>query len=94
MLASAARAEAQRVRQAREIVGEQRDVRRFQRDVGAGGSHCDADVGRGKRRRVVDAIADHGDRAVRRAQAADVLDLVSREKVAVRLVEGRLFTDG
>ena len=56
--------EAERERQPLDLIGHQRDVGGLERDVGAGDAHRDADVGRGERRRVVDAVADHGDGAV------------------------------
>jgi hypothetical protein len=45
---------------ARQIALEQGDAGAFDRDVGAG-AHGDADIGGGKRGRVVDAVAGHRD---------------------------------
>ena len=50
------------------VVGEDH-VRRLLRHVGAGDAHRDADVGRLQRRRVVDAVAGHGDDVARRPGA-------------------------
>ena len=47
-----------------EIVGHQGDVGGLERHVGAGDAHRDPDVGRGERRRVVDAVADHREQTV------------------------------
>ena len=43
-----------------QVARDDREVRCFDRHVGAG-SQCDAEVGLRQRRRVVDAVADHGD---------------------------------
>ena len=51
-----------RAHDAREIALEQGDPRALDRHVGAG-AHGNADIGRGQRRRVVDAVAGHGDLA-------------------------------
>jgi hypothetical protein len=45
-----------------EVIAEKHDVRALSRDIGAG-THRDADVGFDERRSVVDAVANHGDRA-------------------------------
>ena len=55
--------EREEARQRRQVVAEQRDVGGLERRVGAGGAHRDADVGGRERGRVVDAVADHRDRA-------------------------------
>ena len=91
MLASVRAAEPQRERELGEIVGHQHDVGGFKRDVGAGGAHGDADVGGGQRRRVVDAVADHRDRAVLRPEPGQRLDFVAREQLGVRFVETRVL---
>ena len=62
MLRTVARLEPNRVGDLRQFVGHQRDVGGFERGVAADRAHRDADVGGGKRRRVVDAVADHRDR--------------------------------
>ena len=62
-------AEAERVGDLQQLVGHQRDVGRLERGVAAGDAHRDADVGRRERRRVVDAVADHRQRAVARCAA-------------------------
>ena len=51
-----------------EVAAEQRHARAFDRDIRAR-AHRDADVGGGERRRVVDAVAGHGDDAALLAQA-------------------------
>ena len=45
-----------------EVALEQRDAGALDGDVGAG-AHGDADIGGGQRRRIVDAVAGHGDDA-------------------------------
>ena len=45
-----------------EVALEQRHAGALDRDVGAS-AHGDADIGRGERRRIVDAVAGHGDDA-------------------------------
>ena len=44
-----------------EVVVEQHEIRRLPRDIRAALPHGDADVGGLERRRVVDAVAGHGD---------------------------------
>ena len=56
-----------RARDAGEIAFDQRDAGALHRDIGAG-AHGDADIGLGERRRVVDAVAGHGDDAAFAAQ--------------------------
>ena len=56
-------------------------VRRLQRHVGAA-AHGDADGSRGERRRVVDAVADHGDRALL-LQPADLGQLGVGQQLAL-----------
>ena len=46
-----------------QVVAHERDVGGFDGDVAAGSSHRDADRGGRERRSVVDAVADHRDRA-------------------------------
>ncbi len=89
MFRSVARAEPHRVRQLREVVGHQGDVGRLERDVAAGGAHGDADVGGGERRGVVDAVADHRDRAVPLAQLRERVSLVAGQELGVGFVESR-----
>ena len=45
-----------------EPVGEDHHVGGFRRGAGAAGTERDADIGRGQRRRVIDAVADHDGR--------------------------------
>ena len=56
-----------------------RGVGGFERDVGAA-AHRDADICRGERRGVVDAVADLGDRPSLRLQFADDALLVLRQE--------------
>jgi hypothetical protein len=73
-------------RDAAEVVAHQRDVAGLQRDGGAGGAHRDADVG-APSRGVVDAVADHRDRAVGFGEAGDLSDFVLGEQLADRGVD-------
>ena len=52
-----------------QVALQQRDAGALDGDVGAG-AHGDADIGRGQRRRVVDAVAGHGDHAALAPAAA------------------------
>ena len=52
-----------------EVALDQRHAGALHRDVGAG-AHRDADIGGGERRRVVDAVAGHGDDAALARAAA------------------------
>ena len=63
MLRDGRAAEPNRVGNLQQLVGHQRDVCGLERGVAAGDAHRDADVGRGQRGRVVDAVADHRQRA-------------------------------
>ena len=87
MLRSGGAAQPQRVGNARQLVGHERDVGGLERGVGAGDAHRDADVGGGERRRVVDAVADHRQRAVARAQLLDRRHLVLGQQVGAVVVE-------
>jgi hypothetical protein len=61
-----------------EIGADERHVGRLDRDVGAA-AHRDADVRTCERRRVVDPVADHGDRASSRWSASILARLVLGE---------------
>ena len=63
------------------------------RDVGAG-AHRDADIGCGERRRVVDAVAGHGDLGALRAKLLDQRLLALRQHVGADLVDAELCRDG
>ncbi len=65
MIRPARRAWASTLGQVVEVVAHERDVGGFDGDVAADGAHRDADVGGRERRSVVDAVADHRDRADR-----------------------------
>ena len=71
MLRDGGAAQAQRVGDLQQLVGHQRDVGGLERGVAAGDAHRDADVGGRERRRVVDAVADHRERAVARRELLD-----------------------
>ena len=87
-------AQANRVRHLRQFVGHQRDVGGFERRVAAHRAHHDADVGGGQRRRVVDAVADHRDRAVRAGAGFDRRDLVCRQLARAHIVDAELRAGG
>ena len=78
-----------RPHQAREIAGQQRHAGALDRHVGAA-AHGDADIGRGQRRRVVDAVADHGDAAALAAQPLHHLALALRQHARLDLVDTEL----
>ena len=69
-----------------EIAGQQRDARALDRHVRAA-AHGDADIGGGQRRRVIDAVADHGDAAALVAQPEHHLALALREDSRLDLVD-------
>ena len=73
-------AQAERVGNLGQLVGHQRDVGGLERGIGAGDAHRDADVGGRQRRRVVDAVAHHRQRAVARAELFDCRELVFRQQ--------------
>ena len=62
--------QAPRLHDAGEVALEQRDAGALDRHVGAG-AHGDADIGGRQRRRVVDAVARHGDDPALAAQLLD-----------------------
>jgi hypothetical protein len=72
--------------QAGEVVGHECDVGGFEGGVGAGGAHRDADVSGGERGCVVDAVADHRDRAVFAVQGLDGAQLVLGQQSCPALV--------
>ena len=82
-----------RPHQPHQIARQQRDAGALDRDVGAA-AHRDADIGGSKRRRIVDAVADHGDATALLPQPLDHLafafgqyarlDLVDAERVRHR----------
>ena len=86
MLASCRAAETDSEGNLQQFVGHQRDVRRLERRVCAGGAHRHAHVGRGQRRRVVDSVANHHNRSVLLERLYDD-NLVVGEKLRVRLVD-------
>ncbi len=82
-------AEANRVGHLRQFIGHQRDVGGFERSIAAHGAHHDADVGRRQGGRVVDAVADHRDRAVGAAQELDRRHLVRRQLTGAHVVNAQ-----
>jgi hypothetical protein len=61
-----------------QILAEHDDIRGLGRDPATTRRNRNTDVGRSERRRVIDAIADHGGTAVGGSDALDVLHLVLR----------------
>ena len=72
-----------RVGHQRRVAAHQRDAGGVHRHVGAG-AHGDADVGRGQRRRVVDAVADHRDAPRRRPCSAATTAALSSGSTSAR----------
>ena len=79
-----------RRRDLRQIVGHQHDVRRFQRGLRAATAHCDANIGLGQRRRVVDAVAHHGHAVALGLQFGNRCDLVFGHQLCTHLVDAQL----
>ncbi len=71
----------------------ERDAGALHRDVGAG-AHGDADIGRGERRRVVDAVAGHRDHPARVAQPLDDGAFPVRQHLGLDLVDAEPAGDG
>ena len=69
-----------------QVAGQKRDAGAFDRDIGAA-AHGDADIGRGQRRRVIDAVADHGDAAAFAAKPLHHLALALRQHAGLDLVD-------
>ena len=65
----------------------------FFRGHGAG-VHREADVGLRERRRVVGAVAGHGDQAAARLLFLDVFELVLRRRLRQEVVDARFARDG
>ncbi len=80
-------AEPQGVGDLQQLVGHQRDVGGLERGIGACHPHRHAHVGRGQGGRVVDAVADHHDGAVARAQRLDAGHLVFRKQIGAVFVD-------
>ena len=78
--------------QLREVVGHERDVGGLDRGIAAA-AHGDAEARPRHGRRVVDAVADHGDGAVLRDQRLDRLDLVLGQELGMDLVDADLARD-
>ena len=68
-----------------QVVPHQGDVRRFAGRVGAA-AHSDADISGGQGRRIVDAVADHGDAATGGAQLRDSGGLVGGQQAGAVFV--------
>ena len=77
----------------RQVALDQRDAGALHRDVGAG-AHGDADVGRGERRRVVDAVAGHRDDAALAPVALDDRALLVGQHLGLDLVDAEPPRDG
>ena len=77
----------------REVVGHERDVGGLDRGVAARGAHRDAEARPRHGRRVVDAVADHGDGPVLRDQILDRPDLVLGQQLGMDLVDADLARD-
>ena len=82
------------VRQPRQIVPHQRDVRRLQGGVTPGGAHGDPDGSDSERGSVVHAVSDHGHGAVLGLQRADRGDLLLRQQSGANLIHADRFSDG
>ena len=76
-----------------QVALEQRDAGALDGDVGAG-AHGDADVGRGQRRRVVDAVAGHRDDAALAPQPLDDRALLVGQHLGLDLVDAEPPGDG
>src|SRR5579875_1365719 len=76
-----------------EIAFQQRHPGAFDRDIGAG-SHRDADIGQRQRRRVVDAVARHGDDMALPLQALDDLALLLGQQPGLERLDPELPRDG
>ena len=72
---------------------DQGDARALNRDVGSR-SHCNPDIGGRERRRVVHAIARHGDDAPLLAQPLDNLSLVLGKDFGLDFRDTELARDG
>ena len=75
-----------------EPVGEDHHIGGLRRGAGADGGKRDADIGRGQRRRIVDAVADHDGR-VQPLLGAHRIDLVGRHAFGQHRVEIERGTD-
>ena len=78
-----------RAHDAREIAAKERDAGAFDRDIGAG-AHGDADVGGSERRRVVDAVAGHGDDAAVAPQFFDDAAFLLRQNLGLDFGDAEL----
>ena len=80
MLRTRGAAQTNRVGNLRQFIGHERHVRGLERGVAPDGAHGNPDVGGGERRRVVDAVADHRNRAVRASNRLHSGYLVGRQR--------------
>ena len=93
MFSKTARPSSIAVDDAREVVVEEDQVRRFSGDIGAGDAHGDTDIGCPQRRRIVDAVArDRDDVALALKRRHDAQLLIGRDPRAddLRRVEREL----
>ena len=84
--------EADRVGGGAQVAGDERQVGRLDRDVGAGADR-EAEVGLRERGRVVDAVADHRHDLARCLQALDLGDLVVRVDLGEHALDADLGGD-
>ena len=77
------------------IVGHQRNVGGFVRDIGTGNAHRDADIGNRERGGVVDAVADHCDAATADAvlKRGDLFGFLFRQDFGFDFVHAEGFSD-
>src|ERR1700730_3050699 len=76
-----------------EVAFKQRHAGALDRDIGAR-PHGDADIGRGERRGIVDAIPIHRNDTALRAQAFDHLTLVAGQNARLDIVDAKRAGDG
>src|SRR5690606_29882310 len=75
------------------VVGGQHDAGRFDGDIGTR-TDGDTHVGARERGRIVDTVADHGDRVTSALQLADGLILLFRQDLGEHFVDAQLVGDG
>ena len=77
-----------------QVVVHDHHVRRLHGGIGSGAAHGETDVGARQCRRVVDAVARHGDEAIALLQLFDGRELVFGEQVAASVIDASLLGDG
>ena len=83
----------ERARQQPQVVAGEGHVGGLDRGIGAGRAHRDADIGSGQGGGVVDAVADHRDRALR-TELCDRSGLVLRAQFGADVLDPRLGGEG